>query len=163
MGARHVRMLEAGAGCAAAASLAVAFGYATAGLGSPAVGAAAAALAALVTVHWMLRSIADAQPTFAMAQFELAPMPEADWIDELVLTEADRLDKAGSDELLLEDVLTELGDSARVVRLFDPSAMPTPGEMKSRIDRHLRGSPLAPTDASQALYDALSQLRRSLR
>jgi len=52
-----------------------------------------------------------------------------------------------------------------VVRLFDVSAMPSPGELKHRIDRHLDGpSPSSPPpDASQALHDALSELRRTLR
>jgi hypothetical protein len=86
--------------------------------------------------------------------------------DELLLTDADRLtenvaDSRRDDELLLDDVLAELGSDSRVVRLFDASAMPTPGQLKSRIDEHLsRGSM---PDASQALHDALADLRRSLR
>jgi hypothetical protein len=88
--------------------------------------------------------------------------------DELVLTDADRLAPApGSqdDPLVLEDVLADIGPDARVVRLFDPREMPTPGELKSRIDHHLgQGSAAAAsTDASQALSDALAELKRSLR
>jgi hypothetical protein len=42
--------------------------------------------------------------------------------------------------------------------------MPTAGELKARIDRHLvESAPPAAPDASQDLYDALAQLRRSLR
>jgi hypothetical protein len=43
--------------------------------------------------------------------------------------------------------------------------MPTPGQLKARIDRHLEGGGPAEAspDASQALYDALAELRRSLR
>jgi hypothetical protein len=48
-------------------------------------------------------------------------------------------------ELLLDDAAA--GGDSRVVRLFDPSASPR----------------AAPPDASQALYDALAKLRRSLR
>jgi hypothetical protein len=78
--------------------------------------------------------------------------------DELVLTDADRL-------LVLDDVLGALGPESRVVRLFDRKAMPTPGQLKSRIDDHLgHATPSdAQSDASQALSDALAQLRRSLR
>jgi len=67
--------------------------------------------------------------------------------------------------LLLDDILAQLGPDSRVVRLFDPDAMPTPGQLKSRIDRHLEpahGPPELP-DAGQALHDALDELRRSIR
>jgi hypothetical protein len=52
-----------------------------------------------------------------------------------------------------------------VVRLFDPAAMPTPGELKGRIDDRLDEMPDAArsADAAQALHDALAELRRSLR
>lgn len=65
----------------------------------------------------------------------------------------------------LTDILTELGSDARVVRLFDPSAMPTPAELKDRIDDHLDPTPDAAksADAAQALHEALAELRRSLR
>ena len=88
--------------------------------------------------------------------------------DELLLTDSDRLQPAGSsamEPLLLDDVVLELGSEARVVRLFDPASMPTPEQLKSRIDEHLgQGSAAAvPSDASQALSDALAELKRSLR
>jgi hypothetical protein len=84
---------------------------------------------------------------------------------ELLLTEADRVSRPASNALVLDDILTELGPDSRVVRLFDPKAMPTPAQLKTRIDDHLgRGSPPVPlSDASQALSDALAELRRSLR
>jgi hypothetical protein len=43
--------------------------------------------------------------------------------------------------------------------------MPTPGQLKSRIDRHRSqaAAPAGAPDASQALSDALAELRRSLR
>lgn len=50
-------------------------------------------------------------------------------------------------ELLLDDVLAKVDEDSRVVRLFDPSP----------------AVQAAPPDASQALYDALAQLRRSVR
>lgn len=86
---------------------------------------------------------------------------------ELVLTEADRFQPEPSppeEPLVLDDVLAAVGTDSRVVRLFDRKAMPTPGELSSSINRHLgRPSTAAPPDASQALSEALAQLRRSLR
>ena len=85
---------------------------------------------------------------------------------ELLLTDADRRQPpAGEEPLVLTEVLQELRSDSRVVRLFDPSKVPTPGQLKSRIDHHLeRGAPpAAPSDASQALSEALAELRRSLR
>jgi hypothetical protein len=85
---------------------------------------------------------------------------------ELVLTDADRLHPTADLEepLVLDDVLAAVGADARVVRLFDRKAMPTPGQLGSSIDRHLeRDSRSAHPDAAQALSDALAELRRSLR
>jgi len=105
------------------------------------------------------------QPAFALA--ELAPAEIADEPSELLLTEADRVptEQAG-DVLVLDDVLDAIGSDSRVVRLFDPSAMPTPGQLRSRIDRHIekgastsRGAP----DASHELHEALAKLRANLR
>jgi hypothetical protein len=83
--------------------------------------------------------------------------------DELILTDADRLHAA--EALVLDDILAEIGPDSRVVRLFDRSAMPTPGQLRSRIDRHRSqaAAPAGAPDASQALSDALAELRRSLR
>ena len=73
--------------------------------------------------------------------------------------------------LLLDDQLVEAEASSRVVRLFAAPPLPTPGQLKERIDRHLATGTMhvvreyegpAP-DASDALYAALSDLRRSLR
>lgn len=91
----------------------------------------------------------------------VSPEPEA-----LVLTDADRfIPPVGADEeLVLDDILAEIGPDSQVVRLFDPATVPTPGQFRARIDRHLgEGAPPAVSpDASQALYDALADLRRSL-
>lgn len=156
-------MLERAAEWAAAASLAAAVAYAAVRLGSPVTLTAVAALAVLLGGVRIVGGIGSAQPIFALPDFEPAPLPEADRPEELILTDADRLDAVSADELLLDEVLAKLEDSSRVVRLFDRSAMPSPGELKSRIDRHLEGSRPVPPDASQALLDALSQLRLSLR
>jgi hypothetical protein len=109
-------------------------------------------------------------PVFRMADLELAEPDELLLTEQvaLVLTEADRLQPlpvAPSDELVLDDILAELAPDARVVRLFDPASVETPGQLQSRIDDFLHGeSPGSPpADASKALYDALAELRRSLR
>jgi hypothetical protein len=81
-----------------------------------------------------------------------------------LLAEADRSLAHAEDELVLDDILSALDSESRVVRLFEPAAMPTPGQMKDRIDRHLGvDDGVASPDASQALHDALADLRRSLR
>jgi hypothetical protein len=87
---------------------------------------------------------------------------------ELVLTDSDRLsvqNLAQQQPLLLEDALPGPASDARVVRLFDRKAMPTPGQLQSRIDDHLAQArpPSGQSDASQALAAALAELRRSLR
>lgn len=95
-------------------------------------------------------------------------LTQSDRLDaELILTDADRLSGVGTaiaEPLILDDVLAAVGADARVVRLFDRKAMPTPGQMSSTIERHLdRGAGSGHPDAAQALSDALAELRRSLR
>lgn len=106
-----------------------------------------------------------------LTQADLLPteelvLGETDRLDpnELVLTQHDRL-RPASEPLILDDILAELGPDSRVVRLFDRKAMPTAGQLKRRIDTHLGGggAPVPAPDASQALSDALAELRRSLR
>ena len=85
---------------------------------------------------------------------------------ELLLTERyEAPAESAEDALVLDDILDQLSPDSRVVQLFDPAAMPTPAQLKSRIDRHLDGAEpewQAP-DASQALHEALAELRRSIR
>lgn len=76
---------------------------------------------------------------------------------------------ATADELLLVDVVpvdvvAEPAPGGQVVRLFDPAAMPA-AFLSTARNRHvaMSPSPAASPDASQALHDALAQLRRSLR
>ena len=98
-----------------------------------------------------------------------APAPVSNPIDELILTLEQRLGvdcrpvPAETGELLLEDVLAEIQPDSRVIRLFNPGAMPTAGELHSRIERHLNQRSQEHSDAAQALNDALADLRRSLR
>jgi hypothetical protein len=169
MEARHIERLESGVDFAAAAIFAAAIAYAMLRFGWSPVAAAIVACGMLLASLRVLRSITSGSPTHALSPFDTAPLPEVADLDELVLTDADRLDAGDAsehvDELVLDDVLAKLEDLSRVVRLFDASAMPSPGELKSRIDRHLDGSSPSspPPDASQALHDALSELRRNLR
>jgi hypothetical protein len=77
---------------------------------------------------------------------------------------------AETDVLLLDDPLAPVPDS-RVVQLFANAVNLSPGQLKRRIDRHLaagdRPDPVdddrPSSDASEALYAALADLRRSLR
>jgi hypothetical protein len=73
--------------------------------------------------------------------------------------------------LLLDDPLVESDPGLRVVQLFAAPSMLTPGQLRERIEQHLATGAMhvvrefegpAP-DASDALYAALSDLRRSLR
>lgn len=169
MEARHTGRLETGVDFAAAAIFGAAVAFAVLRLGWSPIVAAIVGVAALLASSRILTSISARSPTLSLAPFDTAPLPEVRHLDELVLTDADRFDAGDRsehvDELVLDDVLAKLEDLSRVVRLFDASAMPSPGELKSRIDRRLDGaSPSSPPpDASQALHDALSELRRTLR
>ena len=70
--------------------------------------------------------------------------------------------------MILDDPLPQPAADSRVVALFGTDAAPTAGDMQRRIDRHLAreqdSSPprLAP-DATDALHEALDEIRRSLR
>jgi hypothetical protein len=160
MEARHVEGIEAAVDAAAAAALAASCAFALSTVST----AAAASAALVIAASFLgLRSVPREERVLPIASFEAPPVP-LDPLDELLLTDADRLVEPSSDELLLDDVLAELGPDSRVVRLFDPASMPTPGELRARIDRHLTagGGAAAPADASQALHDALAELRRAL-
>lgn len=63
-------------------------------------------------------------------------------------------------ELLLERPPAAEPPSSQAVRSFGPMA--TPGEMHKAIERHLSDARRAP-DASDALREALAQLRRGVR
>jgi hypothetical protein len=197
MDAALIDRIETSAGRSASALFAAAAAYATYGLlltlgVAPELGVCAAGAGALSYLPCSrLLSVAGTRsarfdlPAFELPPFELSDAadellltdalrldPPAELIltdadrlrspDELILTDADRFDPTGP--LLLDDILAEIGSDARVVRLFDRTAMPTPGQLRSRIADHLGGaSPVeAPADAAQALSDALAELRRSL-
>lgn len=67
-------------------------------------------------------------------------------------------------ELLLTDPIPLPSPQSRVVQLFAPQPMPTAGQLADRIDRHLgHASVASKSDATDALHEALEELRRSLR
>ena len=161
--------LEAGADGLAAAALTLAVAFAATNMAPSAVAAAVSALIGCAA-YLGLRSIEPEPETFPIAEFVIQRFEPED-CEELVLTEADRLNpripepQTETEELLLNDILAELGPESRVVRLFDPSTMPSPGELQDRIDRHVDRNVLSSAlpDASQVLYEALFELRRSLK
>lgn len=121
----------------------------------------------------VMRSVAPEPRRHGLAPFAVEPieaLPELlldQRFEEPLLLEQRLVE---DDALLLEDRLDEPGPASRVVRLFQPAPVPTAGELKCRIDRHLAGDrgtgeprPAPPADASDALYAALAELRRSLR
>jgi hypothetical protein len=146
----------------------------------------AAALAYVLTVRGLILMGAGQQrhpvPVFDLRKIDpMPPMPSMP-AEELILTDADRVAVAqpdiatpALDELVLDDIVADLEPDSRIVRLFDRQAMPSPGQLKQQIDQHLaatdapvesgreEGGPEESSDASQALSDALSELRRSLR
>ncbi len=121
---------------AAAASFAgaVAFAYAALAVEADAAAAVTGAAAFLVAIT-VLGWVPVGERTYPLPQFTSAPIETVE--------EADG--EAGA-ELLLHDRLAAVDADARVVQLFGPNRQPT-----------------VPTDASQALIDALLELRRSFR
>ena len=144
MDADFVAKVEGGldAGAAALFAAAVAYALSQAAPESAVVTACIAALA-FGLCFALLRRVAPEEPGFTMPEFAIAKVPVYDTLPD------------DSDELLLDDMLPEPDPDSRVVRLFDRSAMPA---------RVLAGQaiPSAPADASEALHQALEELRRSL-
>jgi hypothetical protein len=160
----HAQRIEGIASFAAAALLAVAVGFAVSRLTPSILTVGGAAASALCIALLALRSIPPHDGEFSLVQFEPAELGFEE-LDELLLAEGDRIgSSAGDNELVLDDILANLREDSRVVRLFDASAMPTPGQLGARVDRHLgqAGASEAP-DASAALHEALAELRLSLR
>ena len=172
MGGSRASRIEAVADRTAAAIFAAAVAYVLLAMFKDAAAQpqlSAYACAAALAAYWIcaraLENIPGDDARFELTMFDPAPIDLVQ-PDELVLTAADVLVAAEStapDELLLDDVLTETGPDSRVVRLFEAAAMPTPGQMNARIEEHLSENRAAPPDASQALHDALAELRRSLQ
>jgi hypothetical protein len=157
MGGGTASKLESAAMALASLALAGAVGFAAlAGSGQISVAAGAAVVAAALC--WaVLTRVGRGVPEFPVTTFDLGAI-------HVVRPETLELTQVYREPLELDDVLENVGPGARVVRLFDPAAMPSPGELRQRIEHHLgRGTPGASPDASQALIEALTQLRQSLR
>lgn len=110
-----------------------------------------------------VRDVEPIETTAAPEQLEEAVSVEATPAEDASPTDAPPM--VDEQALVLNDILAALEPDSRVVRLFDPAAMPTAGELKSRIDRHLDDEAAAAQsfDAAQALHEALAELRRSIR
>jgi hypothetical protein len=154
--------IETGAMAIAALALGGATGFAAFVLLGPvgtfglrALAAAAVAASACLAGWWLLNRVGAQAPAYPVATFEPGSLEQA----PLELTEVHQ------PPLDLDDVLHAVGPDARVVRLFDVRATASPAELKARVDRYLgQGASWARSpDASQALVDALTELRRSLR
>jgi hypothetical protein len=124
-------------------------------------GAAASAGLWFMLALRLLEAVEPAARRLPVSIFDVRGLDPFD-VPELLLTE--RFEPAGPSEepLLLDDILGEIGPDSRVVRLFDPAAMPTPGQLDARIRNRLGRDPRAGEDASAALHEALAELRRSL-
>jgi hypothetical protein len=126
---------------AAGATFAGAVGFACWAMASGAAAVLAAVVSAFLVAVFGLRRVAPETRTYALPRFPL------ETVEPVEPTCGDP-----ADELILEDELGEVSPHARVVRLFGPG--------QSHLRRN-REKP-APPDASQALVEALAELRRSL-
>jgi hypothetical protein len=171
MQAADALRVETGVNHAAAASFAAAVGFAVfhavdriTDLSGMVAAGGISVIAAYPAAQLLLRFLEGGPRPFPQPVFNIVKIePE---LDELLLTQSDRLQSASEPAPLeLDDILVEIASDSRVVQLFDPSAMPTPGQLKVRIDRHLDGgtSHSPSPDASEALFAALADLRRTLR
>src|SRR5262245_43389075 len=124
MDVRRAERIERAIDGAAAAILAAAAGYAAFRFGLPAVPVAAVVAASFLASFRILGMVHAESSAFTLEVFEAGPLPALVAVDELLLTDADRLDarQPDADVLVLDDVLASLGEGSRVVRLFDPSA-----------------------------------------
>jgi hypothetical protein len=115
--------------------------------------------------------------THALPEFAVDPLAVDDVLELTEVAEEPLLLDTVYDDpvedlaMLLEDALPQADPASRVVQLFAALPMPTPGQLKDRIDRHLAIGSMhvvrefegpAP-DASDALFAALNELKRSLR
>lgn len=110
-------------------------------------------------------ALPDFQQAVILDEALLLDEPDAT-LDELLLDQPlVETETQAVAELLLDDALPPPAPDSRVVQLFADGRMPTAGQLKRRIDRHLAdgGPRSAPSDASDVLSDALAELRRSLR
>lgn len=147
----------------AAAVLGAAAGACLLLLGLAREGVAAAAILTLLALAG-LRQVRPEPRRFTLPAFAVVPA-EVTEPDVLELT-----DEVSAEPLELIDAVPEQDEESRVVQLFAPRELPTPGELARRIDHHLggqaeqRGGSVLELeiDAAAALRQALGELRRSL-
>ena len=114
-----------------------------------------------------LRRVKPEPRRFRLPTFELPVAADHVEEDALELTEV-----APEEEevLVLEDRLSPPQEDSRVVQLFAARPLPTPGELRQRIEEHLGAGATQQSaavldlevDAAAALRQALGDLRRSL-
>lgn len=170
-----------------AAALGLAGGYAALlaapSLSVPGAGAMMAAGLALFGLGMCaMRAVPPAGRRHALPDFALEPlaldtlMLDDVWDEPLLLDQIYREEPLPlatlyeEETLLLHDAIAAAAEDSRVVQLFSGRAVPTAGELRDRIDRHLAAPPRIMTpvpplqpDASSALFAALDELKRSLR
>ena len=149
----------------AAACAYAAYAWLSAGAGQP-MAAAETAVAGLLIYLAGVRGLNAIQPASPRVPVAIFDVRDVEPYEDAAPSPGEAVEPSRAevdDALLLDDILAELAPDSRVVRLFDPAAMPTAGELQSRIDRHLDASAAHSVDAAQALHDALAELRRSIR
>ena len=137
---------------------------------APAAAMTAAGLPAFGLGLLAMQKVKPEPREYALAGFGIEPIDSGELLLDVIAEAPLLLDVPYEEPMLLDDPLVADPDS-RVVQLFASMPIPTPGQLKDQIDRHLttgsmhvvreHGGP-AP-DASDALYAALAELRRSLR
>ncbi|MBA3510551.1 hypothetical protein [Sphingomonas sp.] len=130
--------VEWAADIAAATAFAASVGFAAGAAGVDAAATIAAAVGASLMAVAVLRSVSAGNLVHDLPAFEPVPL---------------EIGQEAADELVLDDRLGSVAPDARVVRLFDPSLEAGPVARPASSN----------ADASQALADALAELRRSLR
>ena len=129
--------VEWAADIAAATASAGSVGFAAGVVGVGAVPTIASAVVASLLALATLRSVPAGTLVYDLPEFEPAAIETG---------------QEAGDELVLDDRLGSVSPDARVIRLFDPSL---------EVGSVARPS-ASPPDASQALVEALAELRRSL-
>ena len=163
-----------------ASAFALAIGFAASKLGpvlgyAPPAGFAFSALSFALALLAM-RAVRPEPRIYVLADFDVAPIETDDILELTEVAEEPLLldtpyEEPADAALLLVDALPDPDPASRVIQLFAAQPMPTPGQLKERIDRHLATGTMhvvrefegpAP-DAADALFAALNELKRSLR
>ena len=158
---------------AAAGILGAALGASLLLLGFPLAGVGAAATGGLAALG-LLRQVKPEPRRFRLPAFELpqpvVAEPESEPAPDILELTMVADPEVEPEPLELEDRIEPAPADSRVVQLFAARPLPTPGELRQRIEAHLEvraERPAAPVlelevDAAAALRQALGDLRRSL-